>query len=183
MSNDNFTTCPLPGRSACRTYLVTCSQVDLNKFPTLESFGQCVAGAFITRDSKVTVQHWACCKKSHQNGGPHQHISIKLCGPNCWLSVKNSVKKSHGTVLHFSDKHNNYPSAYHYICRTNKNIAHSIGQLNLTQIGSPRTKKCVSTYCQKRKLARPSNKLNKTKERESEQQARPMATSIGGSQT
>ena len=183
MSNDNFTTCPLPGRSARRTYLVTCSLVNLNKFPTLESFGQCVAGAFITRDSKVTVQHWACCKKSHQNGGPHYHISIKLCGPSCWLSVKNSVKKSHGTVLHFSDKHDNYPSAYHYICRTNKNIAHSIGQLNLTQIGSPGTKKCVSTYCQKRKLARPSNKLNKTKERESEQQARPVATSVGGSQT
>ena len=150
---------------------MTRSHVDLNTFPTWESFGQCVAGAFITRDSKVTVQHLARYKESCQDGGPHYHMSIKLSDPKRWLSVKNSVEKLHGTVLHFSDKHDNYHSAYRYICKTDKNVAHSIGYPNLTQIGSPRTKICVSMYCQKRKSARRSNEPNKTKERESEQQA------------
>ena len=81
---------------------------------------------------KVAVQHWACFKDSHQDRGPHYHMTIKLSGPKRWLSVKNSVEKSHGTVLHFSDKHDNCRSVYRYICKTDKNFAHNIGHPNLT---------------------------------------------------
>ena len=163
MSDNDFTTSSLSERVARRTYLITCSQVNLSKFPTRESFGQCVSSAFISEKSEVTVQHWACCKELHKDGGSHYHMSIKLSGPKRWLAAKKSVQESHGAVLHFSKNHDNYYSAYRYLSKTDKNITHSKGHPNLEQIGSPRTKKCISAYREKRKLARASNEHKNNK--------------------
>ena len=75
-----------------RTYLITYSQVDLNKFPTRESFGKCVKNAFNAGSGKVKVNHWACCMETHNNGGKHYHVSLKLSGPKRWISVKDNLK-------------------------------------------------------------------------------------------
>ena len=61
--------------------------------------------------------------------------------------------KNHGVVLHFSNAHDNYHSAYQYVAKQDTQVFLSPTHLNLSKIGSPRTKACVRAYreSQKRK--------------------------------
>ena len=52
---------------------------------------------------------------------------------------------SHGAVLHFSNKHDNYNWAYH-ICQVDKQVVLSPGHPDLIAIGCPRTSKCVKVF-------------------------------------
>ena len=76
-SADEFQSSSLDPRTVRKTYFVTYSQANRILFPTRESFGQSVANAFNKGSSKVKVFHWACCLKSHQNGGDHDNCSVK----------------------------------------------------------------------------------------------------------
>ena len=100
-----------------RTYLITYSQADLLKFPSRKQFGKCIKTHFNKGSGKVKVQHWACSLEKHQNGGNHYHVALKLTGPKRWKSVKESITSSEGIVVNFSDQHDNYHSAYRYICK------------------------------------------------------------------
>ena len=68
----------LSARTVRSVYLVTYSQVDVNKFATRESFGQAVKESFESGNSKVNVNHGACCKENHKNGGFHYHVALKI---------------------------------------------------------------------------------------------------------
>ena len=149
--DDDFTQNSLDLRKMRRTYLITCSQVDREKFPTRESFGRVIAAYFDSGSGKVKVEHWACCLEQHQDGGEHYHMSVKLSGTRRWKSVKDRVFESHGAVLHFSESHDNYYTAYKYVCKSDKNVFTSEGHPNLNEIGSPRTKHCIKSYRNKRK--------------------------------
>ena len=131
-----------------RTYLVTYSQANLEKFPTRESFGKLLENSFNSngRNSKVLVTQWACCREEHTNGGQHYHASIKLSGPKRWLSVKNQIEDNAGIVVHFSDRHDNYYSAYKYVCKSDQSVLHSKHHPNLKEIGSPQTKNSTKAY-------------------------------------
>lgn len=131
-----------------RTYLVTYSQANLEKFPTRLSFGKLLEDSFNKngRNSKVRVTHWACCREEHTNGGQHYHASIKLSGPKRWLSVKNEMEDTAGIVVNFSDRHDNYYSAYKYVCKSDLSVLHSKDHPNLKEIGSPRTKNSTKAY-------------------------------------
>ena len=61
---------------------------------------------------------------------------------------------SHGAVLHFSDKSDNYYWAYKYVCKSDKDVLLSAGHENLIDIGSPKTNKCVRTYRDKMRKRR-----------------------------
>ena len=61
-----------------RTYLVTYSQVDLNKFPTRQSFGEMLEEQFNAGSGKAKVNHWACCLEEHQDKGLHICITMSL---------------------------------------------------------------------------------------------------------
>ncbi len=82
-----------------RSYLVTYSQADLQKFPTRESFGEAVAAAFTSKRSKVVPLHWACCLEKHQNGGYHYHLALKLSGTKRWLEAKKFIEAEHGIAV------------------------------------------------------------------------------------
>ena len=107
-SEDEFQSSSLNPRTLRKTYLVTYSQANRLLFPTRESFGQKVAGTFDNGASQVKVVHWACCLESHQNGGDHYHVALKLSGSKRWKGVKASLSKDCGIEVHFSDKHNDY---------------------------------------------------------------------------
>ena len=134
-----------------RQYLITYSQADLEIFPTRESFGRSLAEAFNMGNGKVKVIMWACGKENHEDGGEHYHCALKLSGVKKWLSVKRYFEETHGVVLHFSDSHDHYVSAYRYTCKEDTQVAHSPGHPDFTAVGSPRTKACISALRRKRK--------------------------------
>ena len=132
-------------------YLITYSQADLLKFPSRKQFGKCIKSNFNKGSGKVKVQHWACSHETHQNGGNHCHVALKLTGPKRWKSLKESIILSEGIVVNFSDQHDNYHSAYRYICKKDTSVHHSKHHPNLENISSPRTKKSKKTYKDSRK--------------------------------
>ena len=97
-----------------RSYLITYSKADLQKFSTRESFGEAVVAAFTSKQGKVVPQHWACCLEKHSDGGYHYHLSLKLSGPKWWVEAKRALEAEHGITVNFSD-HNGYYTAYRYI--------------------------------------------------------------------
>ena len=141
-----------------RTYLVTCSQIDLSKFPTRKMFGDAVASAFESGSGKVKAEYWATCLEEHENGGHHYHTSVKLSSPKRWLSVKNNLDSKYEIQVHFSMKHDNYYSAYKYVCKSDDQVYHSENHPNLKEIGSPKTKACIGAYRQKRKSENTNSK-------------------------
>lgn len=151
MSDDIFQSTNLDSRTARRTYLVTYSQADLQKYPSRQIFGESVAQALNAGESKHKVICWACCLEPHQDGGQHYHVSIKLSGPKRWKSVKDKFADEKNVQLHFSDHHTNYYSAYKYVSKSDKELVHSPNHPNLTEVSSPRTKKCVDALRRKRK--------------------------------
>ena len=144
-SDDVFNT-TLSTKQMRRTFLVTYSQANRTKFPTRQSFGEEVAKAFDNGSGKAKPLYWACALEPHTDRGEHYHVSIKLSGAKRWLSVKNHLHQKHNVVVHFSDNHDNYYSAFKYISKSDKDVYQSSDHPNLQEIGSPKTKKCVSVY-------------------------------------
>ena len=138
-----------------RQYLVTYSQADIEKFPTRESFGKMMEEEFNSGSSQVKVSHWACCKENHVDGGFHYHCCMKLTGVKKWLSVKNNITRKHNIVVNFSDTHSHYIYAYRYVCKSDREVFHSPGHPDLSDVGSPRTKagtKALQQGSRKRKI-------------------------------
>ena len=149
-----------------RQYLVTYSQADLEKFPTRESFGNALVSCF-NSTGKIAVEYWACCLEPHkETSGHHYHVCVRLSGPKRWNPVKNALIEKHGVVVNFSESHENYYSAYKYVCKTDKNVHQSANHPDLQELGSPPTKKCMSAYksmCKKRKSNGKQNEKPKEK--------------------
>ena len=137
-----------------RQYMVIYSQADKETFPTRQSFGTMLRAAFNKGTSKVNVQYWACCEEKHSDGGIHYHCCLKLTVIKKWLGVKQDIQKQQGVVVNFSDKHNNYISAYRYVTKEDENVYHSPGHPDLSSASSPRTKACQMAYRQKQKSRR-----------------------------
>ena len=147
--DNDFRTRNLSKSNVQRVYLVTYSRADQSKFPTRQSFGVAYFNErSTTKVDHICVQHWACSLKLHKNtSSMHYHLCVKLSGPKCWKSVKDNMMKNHGAVLNFSDCHDNYYTAYKYVKKEDPEVYLSPGHLNLAEIGSPRTSKCIRAYC------------------------------------
>ena len=123
-----------------RNYLVTYSRADLELFPTRASFGNAIAEAFNKRTDKFKIQYFRAALENHKDGGKHYHVTIKLDGPKLRLPVKNILTASYDIVVNFSESDDNY-SAYKYITKSDTAVFHSEGHPDLSEVGSPRTKK------------------------------------------
>lgn len=143
---EDFKSTQLSVKKMRRTYLITYSQANRELFPTRESFGRAIAEAFNSGSSKVKVDYWACALENHKNGGEHYHTSVKLTGPKRWLAVKHVLSSRYDIVVNFSESHDNYYSAFKYICKSDIEVFHSAGHPNLKEIGSPRTKMSTKAY-------------------------------------
>lgn len=151
-SLEDFQSTQLSRKKMRRSYLVTYSQADLERFPSRESFGQAVASAFDGGSGKVKVQYWACALENHEKGGQHYHVALKLSGPKRWFSVKSFLTDRYGVVANFSESHDNYYAAFKYISKSDKNVYLSDGHPNLKEIGSPKTKHSTRAYRKKHQI-------------------------------
>lgn len=144
---------------ARRVYLLTYSKADLDKFPTRESFGNAVAMAFTNSSHKAKPKHWACCMEDHADSqSVHYHVALALTNAKRWLEAKRKIQSTYGVSVHFSENDGGYHSAYKYVCKTDTEVFHSDGHPNLSEVGSPATKKAMQGYFKRRN----SNIQNKT---------------------
>lgn len=155
-----------------RSYLITYSQADLNKFPTRESFAAAICEVFTSERSKFRPQHWACCLENHADQGFHYHMALKLTGPKKWLECKRALQRKHGVVVNFSD-HDGYYTAYRYISKSDENVYHSPNHPNLDEIGSPKTKNCLQRTYHQRRRNRQAATLGTTPQNDEEPNSNP----------
>ena len=136
-----------------RSYLITYSKANLEKFPTRESLAKAVVAAFTSKRGKVAPQHWACCLESHSDGSYHYHVSLKLNGPKRWLEAKRALESQHNIVVNFCD-HDGYYTAYKYVKKHDTMVYHSTEHPNLDEVASPKTKRCQQFYLKRRRNQR-----------------------------
>ena len=146
-------------RAVRSTYLVTYSQANLEKFPSRDSFADCVVQAFESEKSKASIQHWVCSMEEHCDGGSHYHMAIKLNMQKRWKAAKNSIHDKHGITVNFSCSHDNYYTAYKYATKEDTHALHSQGHPDLAAVGSPRTKASTKAV-RRRSRSRQSNEAD-----------------------
>ena len=120
-----------------QVYLVTYSQADLDKFPTRRSFAEAVVCSFHETDAKVL--QWFCSKESHENGGYHYHMALKLDRCKRWLRSKSHLKREHNISVHFSNLHYNYYSAWKYVTKEDTDVIESEDHPDLWNSKPPKT--------------------------------------------
>lgn len=120
-----------------QVYLVTYSQSNLDKFPTRKSFAEAVVCSF--KETNSDVLHWACCRESHENGGYHYHLAIKLDKCKRWLPSKNYLKRRYDISVHFSNLHHNYYSAWKYVVKEDQEFLQSDNHPDLWNSKPPKT--------------------------------------------
>ena len=150
--------CHVPANATRRSYLITLAQADKEIFPTRKSFAKCIVEAFDKAPGLVHVRQWVCAIEQHQTEGEHYHMAVLLSGPRRWKTIKASVYASHGVVVHFSDKHDNYDWAYKYVCKVDKFPEQSRNHRDMNDaddvLNRSKTNKCIRAYresAQKRK--------------------------------
>ena len=62
-----------------------------------------------------------------------------------------------------SDSHENYYTAYKYICKSDKSLLQSDEHPDLREIGSPKIKHCMKAYQRKHELKKNNHITGKTK--------------------
>ena len=130
----------LDANTVRKAYLITYSQADLKRFPSRGSFANCVVEAFLYQECREKVVHWVCRMEPHKDSGKHYHFAIKLSEDKRWKPTKKYLLKSHRISVHFSNKHENYYSAYNYAAKIDKEAVHSVNHPNLADASSPKTK-------------------------------------------
>ena len=82
--------------------------------------------------------------------------------------MKESISLKEGIVVNFSDNHDNYYSAYRYICKDDDSVHHSKHHPNLDSVASPWTKKSTQAYRQARKSYAQENPTDPLQKKEVE---------------
>ena len=83
------------------TYLITYSRANVGKFPSRQSFADCVVDAFQNGASKATVQHWVCYMENHADGRKHYHMAIKLSEQKRWKGAKKFLMDTYFIFISF----------------------------------------------------------------------------------
>ena len=117
-------------------YLITYSQVEVQKVPTREAFVNIVVEA--VNSIGADIKQWVCCEENHEQGGVHYHIAIKLSKRHRWLQIKRYIEAHYSVVTHFSSLHSNYYSAWRYVTKSDEQCIESEGHPDLTD-NLPRT--------------------------------------------
>lgn len=127
-------------RAACRTYLLTYSQADLQRVPDTRAFADIILDAFNEGTSTSAIVQWACCMEDHEDGGKHFHMVVKLSKPRRWKPIFENVLHYHNIAVNFSSNTCGYLAGYRYVCK-NKEIGSvllSSGHPDLTDARSPK---------------------------------------------
>ena len=150
-----------------RQYLVTYQNANLDKFPTMKSFGEMVENEFNRGDGKAKVEYWSCCLEFHKDGTPHYHCAVKLSQPKKWIGVMRNIYRYQGVHVDFSTQGNFYISAYRYLRKFKEanEVEHSSNHpKDLIDSGklsySPSVKKANATFQQNSNKRRSLNETN-----------------------
>ena len=103
------------------------------------------------------MDYWSCALEDQKDGGKHFHTALKLSRTKRWLSAKNALNCKYNIVVNFSESHDNYYSAYKYICKSETLVCHSANHANLKEIGSPKTKHSTKACRKKKKITNQQN--------------------------
>ena len=124
--------------SATRSvYLVTCSQVDMDKMPNRTDFAKAVVESFTQGSCKVI--QWCCSLEDHTSGRKHYHMALKLNKVQRWLGSKRYLSETYDITVHYSNVHHNYFSAWQYVTKSDKVYEESEGHPDLRNGYRPRT--------------------------------------------
>lgn len=116
-------------RQVRMVYLITYSQADETLCASRENFAEQVRSSFESVGAHII--QWVCCQETHQDGGKHYHIAVKLDRPRRWLRVKSLLENQHGIVVHFSSTHANYYTAWQYVVKEDAGVLQSPGHPDL----------------------------------------------------
>ena len=116
-------------------YLVTYSQA--TEEWSRQKFADVVVQEF--ENAEARVKQWVCCEESHQDGGTHFHLAIKLDRQKRWLRVRNKIQQSEGININFSDAHTNYFDAWEYVRKEDPQFLQSDNHPDLSAGFVPRT--------------------------------------------
>ena len=70
--------------------------------------------------------------------------TVKPTGNKNWVRVKGSIERKHDIVINLSDTHDYHISAYRYVFKSNKSVAHSERHPKLTEAKTPPIKKSIA---------------------------------------
>lgn len=143
-------------------YLVTYSQANKEEFPRREVFARVLVESF--EFIGANVFQWCCSEESHENGGKHYHMAIKLSKIYRWNAAKRYLREHYGITVNFSSNHHNYYSAWAYVTKHDKEYIESTGHPDLANTGEPITAKASKSVQKKgKKRGRPSKAAKVTK--------------------
>lgn len=120
-----------------QVYLITSSQADLTRFPSRQSFTDTIVEAF--SKTPASVVQCVCAQESHEDGGLHYHIAIKLDRVQRWLNVKKYLADNYFITVHFSANHANYYTAWLYVTKEDIQPVESVNHPVLTNGIPPNT--------------------------------------------
>ena len=143
------------------TYLVTYSQADVVTFDR-RTFAHAVRDCF--NSGKAKVIWWVCSMENHTSGGNHFHMSVLLDRLKRWKGVKNMMHELHHIVLHFSDFHTNYQTAWNYVVKEDKEYIESPNHKKMDTNCAPRTSRASAK--RKENACKGQEKENKKKKKE-----------------
>ena len=142
-----------------RTFLLTYSQADLERFPSCTVFSNVVIAAIRACESKRELLEWAVSMEDHKDGGKHYHMSVKFSGPRRWKPIWFKIYENFKISVDFAlDISAGYVAAYRYVAKKKnfEEILHSENHTKLENIKSPKTKKAMHKFGEKRRLSKAS---------------------------
>ena len=120
-------------------YLVTYSQVDEGRCSDRERFVEIVLEAFDLRKENSVQPVQSVSKEPHSESGFHNHMCVKLLNNKRWFGAKGHFLVNYNIIVHFSDSHQNYISAYRYVTKEGTEVFQSPGHPELHSTRSPQT--------------------------------------------
>ena len=134
----------LRDRQVRRVYLITYSQANADSFPTRESFVSIIQDAFTANN--IQLLQWVCAKENHEQSEFHFHMSVKLPERRRWIRVRNYIARKHGVHVNFSNRHDNYYSAWKYTTKEDLEYIQSEGHPDLTNAQPPQTTRASGAW-------------------------------------
>jgi hypothetical protein len=142
-----------------QVYLITYSQADVRRFPSRDSFAKLIVEAF--EQTPASIIQWVCSKETHQDGGIHFHVAIKLDRLQRWLTVKKYLEDNYFIVVNFSGTHVNYYSAWVYVTKEDNEYLESKDHPLLRNGLPPRTMQASQASSQRAGNGEPTAKKRK----------------------
>ena len=129
-----------------RTYLLTYSCADMERFTDWTAFTKCVLDAFESGKSSARVVQYALCKENHSDGvSKHYHMAAKQRATQLWLVVLKVLSSKHNIVVNFPSEPCECVVAYRHVCKGKpvEEVLNNEGHINLETMDSPRTENAI----------------------------------------